>query len=137
MTEVNKSADENSKPEKEISEAIQAAVKCGEILHQEFNAVKLKAAEQMGDLTTGAEAERKTQVGIRLDPEMTRMLGEIRNWFEVRDPRIELLSEEAQGKGICSSDTSVARFILEAGIKHLYGELELERINRFVFVNCK
>lgn len=87
---------------------------------------------QLGDLTTGGEAERKTQIGIRLDPDMTKMLSEIRNWFDVRDPEVEFLGEEARGKALCQSDTSVARFILEAGIKHLYGDLEIERIIDYV-----
>ena len=87
---------------------------------------------QLGDLSTGSEADRKTQIGIRLDPEMTKMLSEIRNWFDVRDPEVEFLGEEARGKALCQSDTSVARFILEAGIKHLYGDLEIERIIDYV-----
>lgn len=87
---------------------------------------------QLGDLSTGSEADRKTQIGVRLDPEMTKMLSEIRNWFDVRDPEVEFLGEEARGKALCQSDTSVARFILEAGIKHLYGDLEIERIIDYV-----
>lgn len=73
------------------------------------------------------DSAKKTQIGIRLDGPGSKMLAEIRNWC-VKKKSIEFLGEEGMGVSIASTDTTLARFILDAGIKALYSDFQNDQL---------
>ena len=73
------------------------------------------------------DSSKKTQIGIRLDGPGSKMLAEIRNWC-VKKKSIEFLGEEGMGVSIASTDTTLARFILDAGIKALYSDFQNDQL---------
>ena len=86
--------------------------------------------EDMGAKPENAENQanetdsgKKTQIGIRLDGPGSNMLAEIRSWCS-KQKSVEFLGEEGMGPSIASTDTTLARFILDAGIKALYSDVQ-------------
>ena len=73
------------------------------------------------------DSGRKTQIGIRLDGPGSKMLADIRNWCS-RQKSVEFLGEEGMGPSIASTDTTLARFILDAGIKALYSDVQNDEL---------
>ena len=73
------------------------------------------------------DSGKKTQIGIRLDGPGSKMLAEIRNWC-LKKKSIEFLGEEGMGVSIATTDTTLARFILDAGIKALYSDLQNDQL---------
>lgn len=73
------------------------------------------------------DSSRKTQIGIRLDSSGSNMLARIRNWCSSKK-YIEFLGEEGVGSAIASTDTTLARFILDAGIKALYSDVQNDEL---------
>ena len=73
------------------------------------------------------DSAKKTQIGIRLDGPGSKMLAEIRNWYS-KQKSVEFLGEEGMGPSIASTDTTLARFILDAGIKALYSDLQNDEL---------
>ena len=70
---------------------------------------------------------KKTQIGIRLDSSGSKMLARIRNWCSNKK-YVEFLGEEGVGSAIASTDTTLARFILDAGIKALYSDVQNDEL---------
>ena len=73
------------------------------------------------------DSAKKTQIGIRLDGPGSKMLTEIRNWC-ARQKSVEFLGEEGMGPSIASTDTTLARFILDAGVKALYSDVQNDEL---------
>ena len=73
------------------------------------------------------DSSRKTQIGIRLDSSGSNMLARIRNWC-ANKKYVEFLGEEGVGSAIASTDTTLARFILDAGIKALYSDVQNDEL---------
>ena len=73
------------------------------------------------------DSAKKTQIGIRLDGPGSKMLADIRNWYS-KQKSVEFLGEEGMGPSIASSDTTLARFILDAGIKALYSDVQNDEL---------
>ena len=83
--------------------------------------------ENMVDPIAGTDSGKKLQIGIRLDADGSRMLASIKNWFS-RQKSVEFLGEEGTGPAIASTDTTLARFILDAGIKALYSDVQNDEL---------
>ena len=73
------------------------------------------------------DSAKKTQIGIRLDGPGSNMLAVIRNWCS-KQKSVEFLGEEGMGPSIASTDTTLARFILDAGIKALYSDVQNDEL---------
>ena len=73
------------------------------------------------------DSSRKTQIGIRLDSSGSNMLARIRNWC-ANKKYVEFLGEDGAGSAIASTDTTLARFILDAGIKALYSDVQNDEL---------
>ena len=73
------------------------------------------------------DSAKKTQIGIRLDGPGSNMLAEIRNWCS-KQKSVEFLGEEGMGPSIASTDTTLARFILDAGVKALYSDVQNDKL---------
>ena len=84
-------------------------------------------SETMVDPIAETDSGKKTQIGIRLDADGSRMLASIRNWFS-RQKSVEFLGEEGTGPAIATTDTTLARFILDAGIKALYSDVQNDEL---------
>lgn len=70
---------------------------------------------------------KKIQVGIRLEESTSKMLAEIREWISTK-PNVDFLGEEDKGYAVSASDTTLARFILESGIKALFADMQNDQL---------
>jgi len=68
-----------------------------------------------------ASSARSIQVGIRLDPRMTSMLSDVRDWLAEK-PLVEYDGASGSGAEVAKTDTSLAGFLLKAAIENLYAD---------------
>ena len=92
-----------------------------------FNSEIIGNSENMEDPSGEIDSTKKTQIGIRLDPLGSNMLAKVRIWCS-KQKSVEFLGEEGMGPSIASTDTTLARFILDAGIKALYSDVQNDEL---------
>lgn len=67
----------------------------------------------------------KTQLGIRLNREASMTLALLQEWVRIQR-LVEFLGLKESGKAVGESPTSLARFILEAGMRVLYADMRTD-----------
>ena len=84
-------------------------------------------AEEFLKSSVDRDSIKKIQVGIRLEESTSKMLAEIREWISNK-PNVDFLGEEDKGSAVSASDTTLARFILESGIKALFSDMQNDQL---------
>ena len=84
-------------------------------------------SDEKKDVNEDYDSQKKIQIGIRLDSSGSNMLARIKNWC-LKKNLIEFLGEEGMGSAVASTDTTLARFILDAGIKALYSDVQNDEL---------